>query len=395
MPAKEAQNPLILHYHRLMEAFSKSDDERDFYLDKVEGFILYVDLNKSLKELNTLEEELRNNPDRYFLIPKLTFYETKKVMEGFVNEKVFDIDTKEKLMDIIGSKMAREHFLEFIHDHHMELEKWQQYYQERFRIRIIEWLRTHEYVFVFEEDLDLTKNVIEKLKKNLFQAKVGKDIASARQILVDKSSTYYSNEALNPRPKRGRPPKQVAKVEVEPRHTTDIFLKVPPTVHPFLFIPELSSASSVTFSSKFESEEELLANIRSRARSHATTKLEDLNEKLQSLRALSNRFAGREELDTPAFPPESFEGEDDDEDGVEFGVESLQVKVPEPKARASAKTKKKAKETPKKAAQKSPVKKASKKASTTAAKPKKAASTAKKAPAKSKFKKLKTIKKKP
>ena len=106
MPAKEAQNPLILHYHRLMEAFSKSDDERDFYLDKVEGFILYVDLNKGLKELNALDEELRNHSDRYFLVPKLTFYETKKVMEGFVNEKVFDIDTKEKLMDIIGSKIS-------------------------------------------------------------------------------------------------------------------------------------------------------------------------------------------------------------------------------------------------------------------------------------------------
>ena len=33
----QAQNPLILRFHRLMEAFSKSDDERDFYLDKNEG----------------------------------------------------------------------------------------------------------------------------------------------------------------------------------------------------------------------------------------------------------------------------------------------------------------------------------------------------------------------
>ena len=41
------------------------------------------------------------------MIPKLTFYETKKIMEGFVNEKVYDIDTKEKLLDIIQSKEAR------------------------------------------------------------------------------------------------------------------------------------------------------------------------------------------------------------------------------------------------------------------------------------------------
>ena len=38
----QAQNPLLLRYHRLMDAFAKSDDERDFYLDKVEEFIVYV-----------------------------------------------------------------------------------------------------------------------------------------------------------------------------------------------------------------------------------------------------------------------------------------------------------------------------------------------------------------
>jgi len=37
-------------------------------------------------------------------------------MEGFVNEKVYDIDTKEKLLDVIQSKEARENFLEFIYD---------------------------------------------------------------------------------------------------------------------------------------------------------------------------------------------------------------------------------------------------------------------------------------
>ena len=40
----QAQNPLILRAHRLMEAFAKSDDERDFYIDRIEGFLLYVDL---------------------------------------------------------------------------------------------------------------------------------------------------------------------------------------------------------------------------------------------------------------------------------------------------------------------------------------------------------------
>jgi len=35
-------------------------------------------------------------------------------------------------------------------------------------------------------------------------------VAQAREVLVQKAKTYYSNEALNPRPKRGRPPKQTS-----------------------------------------------------------------------------------------------------------------------------------------------------------------------------------------
>src|SRR3984957_6368934 len=159
----QAQNPLILRYHRLMDAFAKSDDERDFYLDKVEGFIFFVDLDKNEEELRALEEELELHGNRYCLVPKMTFYETKKFMEGFVNEKVYDIDTKEKLLDIIKSKEARENFLQFFYDHLTELEKWQQYYHERSRIRIIEWLRSQQVQFVFEEDLEMTKSMIEKL----------------------------------------------------------------------------------------------------------------------------------------------------------------------------------------------------------------------------------------
>ena len=148
----EAKNPLILRFHRLMDAFAKSDDERDFYLDKIEGFILFVDLDKQVEELDELAKETSEHADRYCLLPKMTFYESKKFMEGFINEKVYDIDTKEKLLDIVQSKEARENFLEFIYDHLTELEKWQQYYVERSRIRIIEWLRTQEIRFVFEED---------------------------------------------------------------------------------------------------------------------------------------------------------------------------------------------------------------------------------------------------
>lgn len=292
----QPKNPLILRYHRLMDAFAKSDDERDFFLDKVEGFLLYVDLDKGIEELEALEKEVGENSARYALLPKMTFYEVKKFMEGFVHEKVYDIDTKEKLLDLIAAKEARENFLEFIYDHLSELEKWQLYYQERSRIRIIEWLRQYNIQFVFEEDLELTKNVVEKLKRSLFEAKVPKDVAQAREVLVAKSKTYYSNEALNPRPKRGRPPKQVAKVELEPQMTVDIYTQVPSACRHFLYIPDIATAASVTFSSKFETEEHLLASLRGSPRLKVDEKLEALSQRLESLRHLSNRLAGAEKM---------------------------------------------------------------------------------------------------
>jgi len=71
---QEALNPLILRSHRLMEAFAKSDDERDFYLDRNEGFIVYADLDKPSEDLKLLEDELKENIGRYCMIPKLTFF---------------------------------------------------------------------------------------------------------------------------------------------------------------------------------------------------------------------------------------------------------------------------------------------------------------------------------
>ena len=283
------QNPIILRCHRVMEGFAKSDDERDFYLDKLEGFMIYVDLDKPQEELDALLQELEENKDRYIPLPKMTFYEIKKLMESFVNEKIYDIDTKEKLLDIIQSKEARENFLEFIYDHHSELEKWQQYYQERFRIKIIEWLRNNAFDFVFEEDIELTKSIVEKVKLHMFTPKVGKDIAQARKALAAKAATYYSNEALNPRPKRGRPPKQVVKVEAGPQFSSDIYTSVPKAVKSFLFSPDYHSSSMFfTFSGKFASEADLLAHRKQQLQSNLD--LQTLSQKLAALKTLSSNW---------------------------------------------------------------------------------------------------------
>ena len=243
-------------------------------------------------------------------------------MEGFVNEKVYDIDTKEKLLDIIQSKEARENFLEFIYDHHAEQEKWQQFYQERSRIRIIEWLRLNHFHFVFEEDLDFPRQILEKLKQSLFQVKVGKEIQNARKNLVARAKTYYSNEALNPRPKRGRPPKQAAKPDIEPQITIDIYTTVPPAVRPFLFTPEISTTSPFSiFSSKFDTDEDLLSR-----KQHISDTEASLSQKLASLRSLSNKWLettppAKESTPYPmdnSFDDDEIDDEDEDENFVDF-----------------------------------------------------------------------------
>lgn len=305
----QAQNPLILRANRLMEAFAKSNDERDFYLDRMEGFILYMDLDKPRDNLSVLEQEIEK-AERYCLIPKLSFYETKKIMESFVNEKVYDIDTKEKLLDIIQGKEARENFLEFIYDQHTELEKWQQFYQERSRIRIIEWLRNNNFHFVFEEDLDVGSKMIEKLKESLFDPKASKEILLARKTLFNKAKSYYSSEALNPRPKRGRPPKQIAKLELEPQASVDIYTTVPTNVRQFLFTPDITQVSFASFSSKYKSEEELLASRGLSTTPSSSSHLGDLNKKLEHLRSLSKKW-----IETDKQPPshESHREEAEDE----------------------------------------------------------------------------------
>lgn len=290
-----------------MEAFAKSDDERDFFLDRQEGFLIFVDLDKGEEDLEELYKELQKNQKRYSSIPKLSFYETKKIMEGFVNEKVYDIDTKEKLLEIIQLKDARENFLEFIFEHHTELDKWQQFYQERSRIRIIEWLRNNHFHFVFEEDLELIAPVIEKLKTHLFDSRVSKEIQNARKSLTSKAKTYYSSEALNPRPKRGRPPKQTIKPEVDTKLSIDIYSTVPKAVRTFLFIPNITGVSVTTFSSKFDTEEDLIASRKvDETKVDQKTELNELNEKLETLRSLSQNWIkdGKKVETKPPLAPE-------------------------------------------------------------------------------------------
>lgn len=284
-----AQNPLILRYHRLLEAFSKADDENSFYFDQIEGFLIFLDLNQSEENLQAAEKTLVAFSDRFFLIPPMSYYETKKFMEGFVNEKVYDIDIKEKLLDIIDNKGARENFLEFICDHLNEKEKWLHYYSERSRIKIVEWLRKYHVSFVFEEDLDIPRPIMEELKEHLFDETVRDELQKERESLKIKAKTYYSKEALNPKPKRGRPPKQQVKVELEPKFTGDFYIAVPPSLRSFLFTPEYKPGGLFFFTTA-ENEEQFLSHFLGAGKDKVDAKLEDLSQKLDALKSLSHRL---------------------------------------------------------------------------------------------------------
>jgi hypothetical protein len=64
----------------------------------------------------------------------------------------------------------------------------------------------------------------------------------------------------------------------------------------FLYLPDITSASSVTFSARYDTEAQLLASLRGSSRVKVDTKLEALSQRLESLRHLSSRLTGIEEI---------------------------------------------------------------------------------------------------
>jgi hypothetical protein len=64
----------------------------------------------------------------------------------------------------------------------------------------------------------------------------------------------------------------------------------------FLYLPDITSATSVTFSARYDTEAQLLASLRGSSRVKVDTKLEALSQRLESLRHLSSRLAGIEEI---------------------------------------------------------------------------------------------------
>ena len=94
---------------------------------------------------------------------------------------------------------------------------------------------------------------------------------------------------------------------MEPQYTVDIYTTVPSVVRQFLYIPDITSVTSATFSARFETEEQLLASLRGIPRMKVDEKLEALSQKLESLQKLSQRLIGKdiyqlEKLKRPLMP---------------------------------------------------------------------------------------------
>jgi hypothetical protein len=59
----------------------------------------------------------------------------------------------------------------------------------------------------------------------------------------------------------------------------------------FLYLPDISSASSITSSARYDTEAQLLASLRGSSRVKVDAKLQALSERLESLRHLSSRLS--------------------------------------------------------------------------------------------------------
>jgi hypothetical protein len=109
----------------------------------------------------------------------------------------------------------------------------------------------------------------------------------------------------------------VAKVETETEVSHDIYTTVPQALRRFLYLPDIVNASSITFSEKFDSEEEFLKHLRGTNRQFEEQKLELLAQRFASLQELSNRLSTLNVGEMPKKLP-SFDEDDEDEDEDEI-----------------------------------------------------------------------------
>lgn len=235
--------PIFLKAKRCVDVLIRSNEDNDFYLDIYTGAILYYDLNSDQESLDHLMKFIESHPNRFFMIPKKTEYEKRKIIEEFVHDKVSDIESSEKILQELDTLGYEDRFIEVLKDCPLEYDKWISFYSETTRIFFVKWINNiikennYDISFVLEEDLsqEFSREDVVELKENFEVASPSSRIISLRKKLSAFSKIYQQKEIMRPKPKRGRPPKKSANKQIEILDTPDIYIMYDHIVRQFVY----------------------------------------------------------------------------------------------------------------------------------------------------------------
>lgn len=236
------KNVFIVKNTRLVDVFIKSDEDHDFYFDAETGAIFYVDLTSDEDKLEELYNFLLKFPKRLFLFPKMTEYERRKIVEAFLHGKVNDLDVSEKVsreLDFLGYESK---VIDILKEYGTEIEKWTAFFSEKMRVMSIEWLNkvikmndVKPFSYVFEEDIIqyMDRDKIVAFKESM--GSKNENISSIREDLIEFSKIYFEHEIIDPKPKRGRPPKGKKNSSSEIIPIPDMYLAYDSVLRGFIY----------------------------------------------------------------------------------------------------------------------------------------------------------------
>ena len=142
----------------LMDSFSINDDElAKEYLDTNTGDILHIPCEvKRVAEGNGEEEDLadwekdlleeayaieEDEEDRYIMLPHIEDSYFYDAMVKFIRERVTSEELKEKLSAALSKSQPMRSFKSIIFNYEEELDKWQDYEEEKTKEYVISWLK--------------------------------------------------------------------------------------------------------------------------------------------------------------------------------------------------------------------------------------------------------------
>ena len=128
----------------LIAAFDNCRIGYEYYLDIKTGEILYTfDEGMDCEEIEKINEQIEDEPDRYLAIPTDSSREGYRDMEAF-SDTVKDESLKEKLWIALDGRGAFRRFKNVLYDYPEERERWLKFKEERIKSRIAEWLKENK-----------------------------------------------------------------------------------------------------------------------------------------------------------------------------------------------------------------------------------------------------------